>query len=126
MSNDKNIQKSIANWEKEYKKGFTAYIVLVFLKNQTMYGYEIRKKLEELTDNSITYQDSAIYQILKRLSQNKLVTFETRKSYHGPPRKYYTITDSGLKAVNLFTQKHVRPIQRAISVLLADHFPEDS
>lgn len=124
MKNQKYIEKTLHQWDKEYKKGFTSYVILIFLKKQTMYGYEIKSKLEELTSSAITYQDSGIYQILKKLSSKKMVTIEIRKSNKGPKRKYYSITEAGLQLIEVFTKQYVMPTNRALEELISESFSE--
>jgi len=124
MKNQKYIEKTLYQWDKEYKKGFTSYVILIFLKKQTMYGYEIKSKLEELTSSAITYQDSGIYQILKKLSSKKMVTIEIRKSNKGPKRKYYSITEAGLQLIEVFTKQYVMPTNRALEELISESFSE--
>ena len=118
MKYSKSIEKTLHQWDKEYKKGFTSYIILLFLKSETLYGYEIKDKLEELTDHAIIYQESGIYQILKKLNSKKLVTSEKKTSSKGPVRKYYSITDSGTELLEIFTQQYVLPINRALDNLI--------
>jgi len=125
MKYSKNIDRTLRQWDKEYKKGFTSYVILLFLKNETLYGYEIKNKLEELTDHAISYQDSGIYQILKKLSSKKLVVSEKKVSNKGPIRKYYSITDAGLQLIELFTKDYVLPINNALDDLIRKTFPEE-
>ena len=44
MSTKKRIEKTLKAWEKEFKKGFSAYIILKLLNEKDMYGYEIKAK----------------------------------------------------------------------------------
>ncbi len=124
MKYSKNVEKTLKLWDKEYKKGFTSYVILLFLKTETLYGYEIKGKLEELTSNAISYQDSGVYQILKKLSSKKLVTSEKRESNKGPMRKYYTITDAGIQLIELYTIHYVLPINKALNDLIRKKFSE--
>ena len=124
MKYSKNVEKTLKLWDKEYKKGFTSYVILLFLKTETLYGYEIKGKLEELTSKAISYQDSGIYQILKKLSSKKLVTSEKRESNKGPMRKYYSITDAGIQLIELYTIHYVLPINKALNDLIRKKFPK--
>ena len=38
----KNVDKMLKNWSKEYKKGLMGYFILLFLKERSMDGFEIR------------------------------------------------------------------------------------
>ncbi len=124
MNYSKNVEKTLNEWDKEYKKSFTSYVILLFLKTETLYGYEIKNKLEELTSNAISFQESGIYQILKKLNSKKFVTSEKRESNKGPMRKYYSITDDGLQLIELYTTHYVLPINKALQDLVKEKFPE--
>lgn len=124
MNSSKNVEKTLKQWDKEYKKSFTSYVILLFLKTETLYGYEIKNKLEELTSNAISFQDSGIYQILKKLNSKKLVTSEKITSKKGPVRKYYSITDAGLQLIELYTTHYVLPINKALDDLIKEKFSE--
>ena len=50
MKPNDNVQKTLKLWDKEYKKGFTSYMVLVLLKDRSMYGYELKATLENTYD----------------------------------------------------------------------------
>lgn len=76
----KNIKKTLKLWNKEYKKGFFSYIILLFLKTKPMYGFEISNELSEITNSKIPIQEGGIYNILKKLKENKFVTTEWQKS----------------------------------------------
>jgi PadR family transcriptional regulator len=124
MNYSKNVEKTLKQWDKEYKKSFTSYVILLFLKTETLYGYEIKNKLEELTSNAISFQDSGIYQILKKLNSKKFVTSEKRNSNKGPTRKYYSITDAGLQLIELYTMHYVLPINKALDDLIKEKYSE--
>ena len=114
MSVEKKIEKTYKAWEKEFKKGFTAYIILRFLSKKDMYGYEIKGKLDESLNSDTQFQESGIYQNLKKLKSKKFVTSETRKSEKGPKRKYYIITKSGKELLKTFTNNFIYPVSKSI------------
>ena len=114
MKEKKNIDKTYRSWEKEFKKGFTAYIILHFLSENDMYGYEIKAKLDDLMMLRTQFQESGIYQNLKKLKSKKFVTSETRKSDVGPKRKYYIITKTGNELLKTFTNQFIYPISKSI------------
>ncbi len=120
---DKKIEKLLKRWGKEYKKGFFSYFILLFLKKKSMYGMEINKKLSEITNKELSYQDSNIYQILKILEKEKMVISEWQKSNSGPQRKYYSITESGNKLLYLFTKDYIEPIINTTTTLVKENFP---
>jgi len=118
MSYSKNIEKSLKLWEKAFKKGFTQYMVLILLKGKSMHGYEIKNRLEDMGNDIVSFKDSGIYKILKKLSKREFVTFEIEKSEKGPDRKSYTITESGEEIVQIFSNLYLDPIYKSVAGIL--------
>ena len=84
---------------KRYIKGFLEDIVLHLIsENEEMYGYEMTKKVQEITNGVITVTEGALYPILHKLeNENKLTA--TFKNESGRMRKYYKLTPEGGKTV---------------------------
>jgi PadR family transcriptional regulator PadR len=79
----------------ELIKGSLKTIVLTLLKeNGRMYGYEITRKVEELTEGKIKLTYGALYPVLHKLeSENVLVT--ESENYNNRIRIYYSLTPKG-------------------------------
>jgi len=120
----KNIKKTLKLWNKEYKKGFFSYIILLLLKARSMYGFEICNQLLEITKKKVSFQESGIYHILKKLNEKKFITAEWKESNLGPKRKYYNITDSGIQLLKIFTENYIVPINNAVSKLIKRHLSD--
>jgi DNA-binding PadR family transcriptional regulator len=120
MKSVKNHNKMIAVWSKEIKKGYTSFLTLTLLMKRTMYGYEIKSELEKMMPNEITFVESGIYQILKKLRSKGFVTVEKRKSEKGPQRKYYTITENGRQLAKEFGTEYINPINSAVMTLISE------
>lgn len=110
-------------WGKEYKKGFSGYFILLLLKERPMYGLEINNRLREISKSKIVFQESAIYQVLKNLSKNGMVSTEMVNSSQGPPRKYYHLEKPGEELLELFTSDYILPLIRTSNQLIGTHFP---
>ena len=76
-------------------KGTLRTIVLKLLAdNGRMYGYEITKRVEELSTGKIKLTFGALYPVLHKLEADGHVATEVE--YIGKRvRKYYTLTDTG-------------------------------
>ena len=74
-------------------------ILKVISKNET-YGYEISEALKDYGFSNIS--EGTIYPLLLRLEKNQLIRAEYRESPVGPRRKYFSITEEGIKEMNLF------------------------
>lgn len=78
---------------KQLKKGVLDICVLHVLSTRDAYGYELLKELQ----NAMDVKESTVYPILTRLSKEHLLTSYMAPSTDGPPRKYYKITETGIK-----------------------------
>ncbi|WP_434796401.1 PadR family transcriptional regulator [Terrisporobacter vanillatitrophus] len=87
----------------EMLKGVLEGCVLEIINKEETYGYEITKKLNEMGFSDVV--DGTVYTILVRLEKNKLVEITKKKSDMGPPRKFFTLNDSGREELRKFWQK---------------------
>ena len=80
---------------KDLLKGTLKTIVLRLLEeNGRMYGYEITKEVERLTDGRLILSWGGLYPVLHKLEADRLITSE-EMNIGKRVRKYYTLTDSG-------------------------------
>lgn len=81
----------------QLKRGMLDVCVLTAIKNEDSYGYQIIKNVKPYIEMS----ESTLYTILKRLESAEMLT--VRSSEHdGRLRKYYHITEKGLKRIEEF------------------------
>lgn len=81
-------------------KGVLNGCVLELINQQEIYGYDLIKGLQDkgFTD----MKGGTIYPLLQKLEKNKLITGKTKPSPEGPNRKYFTITEEGIKELKQF------------------------
>lgn len=80
-------------------KGSLKTIVLKVLKeNGPMYGYEITRKVEELTRGQIKLTYGALYPVLHKLENEGILATEA-VNFNNRIRIYYSLTDSGESVV---------------------------
>lgn len=65
------------------------------LRSQPMYGYEMTKKIEVLTNGSLTFKEGTLYPILHHFEMVGYVQSSWSNENGGRRRKYYAITDEG-------------------------------
>jgi PadR family transcriptional regulator, regulatory protein PadR len=82
---------------KEWLKGYIDVIILSLLVDKDLYGYEMTKKMKEVSENKFILKDGTLYPALKRLETKKLITGYWSDSEGAARRKYYRITENGLK-----------------------------
>ena len=87
----------------EMLKGVLEGCVLEIISREVTYGYEITQQLRGYGFTDVV--EGTVYTILVRLEKNELVTSEKRPSEVGPPRKFYSLTESGYQELANFWQK---------------------
>ena len=81
----------------QLKRGLLDVCVLVAIKNEESYGYQIIKDVKPY----IELTESTLYTILKRLELAGMLTVRSSKN-GGRLRKYYRITEAGLSRIEEF------------------------
>ncbi len=84
----------------QLKRGLLDVCVLKAIKDTPSYGYQIIKDLKPYVELS----ESTLYTILKRLETAEMLTVRTAE-HGGRLRKYYSITDAGLKRIAEFREE---------------------
>lgn len=79
-------------------------IILSILKNGDNYGYEIVKRIKELTNGEIKWKEASIYPVLKKLENAGMIKSYWKVQESDRPRRYYTLLDDGIK--QLAQNKH--------------------
>jgi DNA-binding PadR family transcriptional regulator len=87
----------------EMLKGVLEGCVLEIISRKETYGYEIVKTLNALGFEDVV--EGTVYTILIRLEKNKLVDIEKKPSEIGPPRKFYSLNEAGLRELSMFWEK---------------------
>ena len=78
-------------------KGILTTVILKLLNdNQRMYGYEMTKKVKELTKGSLQITEGALYPALHKLEAEGFIE-STIEQFENRPRKYYHLTNTGKK-----------------------------
>ncbi|WP_017417081.1 MULTISPECIES: PadR family transcriptional regulator [Clostridium] len=85
----------------QLKKGVLELCVLSLVTRKDYYGYEL---VNEISKN-IQISDGTIYPILRRLTQDGYFVTYLQESQEGPPRKYYKITDIGIKTKEILEKE---------------------
>ena len=81
----------------QLKRGLLDVCVLAAIRSEDSYGYKIIKDMKPYLELS----ESTLYTILKRLETADMLTVRTIE-HGGRLRKYYHITDAGLKRIDEF------------------------
>ena len=84
----------------QLKRGLLDVCVLAAIKNEDSYGYKIIKDMKPYIELS----ESTLYTILKRLETGEMLTVRIVE-HDGRLRKYYRITDKGLRRIEDFKRE---------------------
>jgi PadR family transcriptional regulator PadR len=74
-------------------------LVLSILADGESYGYEIIRRVRELSGGEIEWSDGMLYPVLHRLEGEGLVHSKWKEAETGRERKYYSLTSKGGKTL---------------------------
>ena len=80
----------------QIKKGILEMCLLYKLSQKDYYGYNLMREMKVLFPE---VNDSTFYAILRRLNKEGAADIYYGKESGGPKRKYYKITECGLKTL---------------------------
>lgn len=86
--------------DNQLKRGLLDVCVLAAIKSEDSYGYKIIKDMKPYIELS----ESTLYTILKRLEAARMLTVRTAE-HGGRLRKYYHITDAGIRRIAEFKEE---------------------
>lgn len=87
---------------KELAKGSTGLLVLSVLSRQELYGYQIIKTVELMSESVFQMNEGTLYPILHALEKEELLTsYWADNPDTGKRRKYYKITKKGLQELEM-------------------------
>lgn len=84
---------------KELLKGTTELMILKLLKAEPMYGYGMIKRLDVLSKGTFQFKEGTLYPLLHGLEKKGFIESFWDK-HDGRRRKYYRITQNGLKQLS--------------------------
>ncbi|MFD0710743.1 PadR family transcriptional regulator [Paenibacillus sp. GCM10027626] len=93
---------NMSEWTSQARRGLLEYSILLLISREARYGYELVTLLNRWESLAVT--EGTLYPLLRRLLKEKYIDSFWKESESGPPRKYYTLTDSGqhlLSAISL-------------------------
>ena len=100
----------------QFKKGVLELIVLLAVRKNDMYGYELVAEVSKV----VSVNEGTIYPLLKRLTNEKYFETYLRESTEGPPRKYYHLTASGVLYMEELRSEWMQ-LQDGVNSFLKEH-----
>lgn len=84
----------------QMRRGVLEFCVLALLDGESRYGFDLVRSLSNI-DGLVT-SEGTIYPLLGRLRKEGLVETEWEESKEGPPRRYYRLTQKGVRSLETF------------------------
>ncbi len=104
MGQENEINKK---FQKELNAGTASLVLLSILSraDEPLYGYKISKLMDSVDDKGTPMmKQGALYPVLRSLHSSGLLDSYVDPSVSGPPRRYYKITDAGLKTLKTWRE----------------------
>ena len=78
-------------------RGYTDTIILARIKEGDSYGYEINKTIQSITNDEFELKEATLYTAFRRLEDAGYIVSYWGDESVGARRRYYTMTDQGMK-----------------------------
>ena len=82
-------------FESQLLRGIAPTVVLEILSRSPMYGYELRKAIENRSGEILSLGKGTLYPLLYNLEAKKLVKGKWEMKESDRPKRYYYITSKG-------------------------------
>lgn len=80
------------NIQAQMRKGIHEFCILSIIRRNEVYPAEI---VEQMREASLTLVEGTLYPLLTRLKNAGVLTYRWVESSGGPPRKYFSLTETG-------------------------------
>ena len=105
----------LTNWKSQIKKGTLSFIIMNILKENEYYGYELIEKIRKHTEIEIA--EGTLYPLMNRLKNENLVNSKWIEQETGIPRKYYCLSQIGMKTLNQMNQYWANLAESIIKII---------
>lgn len=106
---------NVENTQAQMRKGILEFCILSILNQREAYPSEI---LEQLKTGKLIVVEGTLYPLLTRLKNMELLNYRWEESSSGPPRKYYSITETGRETLTAL-QSTWNELQHAVTAVTA-------
>lgn len=93
------MMDQLENWRTQIRKGYLELCILALIqKHKRIYGFDL---IEKLKDVDLPLKEGTLYPMLSRMTQDGTLqaVWET-ENLKGHPRKFYSLTKQGTKALD--------------------------
>jgi PadR family transcriptional regulator PadR len=85
---------NIENTHSQMRKGILEFCVLAIIQRGEAYPSDI---IEEMKKANFSLLEGTLYPLLTRLKNAELLSYRWVESNSGPPRKYFSLTEQGIR-----------------------------
>ena len=105
-----NLDKTNA----QMRKGLLELCVLSVISDKEVYTSDILSSLKEA---ELLVVEGTVYPLLTRLKNDGILKYRWEESTSGPPRKYYSLTETGITVLKNLTE-HWEKLSKSVKKLL--------
>jgi len=80
---------------KDFMASALTPLILIILRRQESYGYQIIQDLKEKTGGELNVAEGTLYPVLKKMESKEWIAGEWKKMDSGRARRYYVLTGKG-------------------------------
>lgn len=80
---------------KEFMASSLTPLILLILRRQESYGYQIIQELKDKTEGELKIAEGTLYPLLKKMESKNWIEGVWKKADSGRERRYYTLTNKG-------------------------------
>ncbi len=96
-----------------------AFLVLTALAEEPLHGYAIVRSVEVLSEGRVVLRVGTLYGVLDRLVADGWAERDREEVHQGRLRRYYRLTDAGVRALSAEVVRLSANVRAATSVLRA-------
>ncbi|MBB5953438.1 DNA-binding PadR family transcriptional regulator [Saccharothrix tamanrassetensis] len=96
-----------------------AFLVLTALAEEPLHGYAVVQSVESLSEGRVVLRVGTLYGVLDRLVAEGLTERDREEVHQGRLRRYYRLTDAGVRALSAEVARLSANVRAASSVLRA-------
>ena len=92
---------NLENTQSQMRKGILEFCILAIIRRGEAYPGDI---ITELRAAGIYILEGTLYPLLTRLKNAGMLSYQWKESSSGPPRKYFSLTESGIVTLTALEQ----------------------
>lgn len=102
------------------KRGILEMLILKLLTKEDMYGYQMKCRLNEISDNMLQIKEGTLYGPLYRLISKGCISEHKELAVQRRVRVYYHIEDAGIEYLKLLTEEYKAITSNVLKIINGD------